>query len=263
MKTKIATAAEGRQQPANRHEPLSLVSLTRPPVDPLKREEIGEQIWIGIHLRFQQSLSDDDRAPWNRPPEHPEESSEHLRLLRTFDEFLLGQFAEFGWRLLMSVGVLHRVSEWEKHAPDLLSRLGKQLELRSMVLRGEKCAPFGEDIDKFADPAIEELAILLHRQRAEVGRKREVVSCENIAVWVRAEIAAHAREFPWLRANLEQLCGFIQNMPKRKQTEARTLERGRMRADSFFYLWYASCSNRSVKDVRNQISRRRSARRQS
>jgi len=136
MKTKIATAAEGRQQPTNTHEPLSLVSLTRPPLDPLKREEIGEQIWIGIHLRFQQSLSDDDRALWSRPPERPEESREHLRLLRAFDEFLLGQFAEFGWRLLMSVGVLHRVSEWEKHAPDLLSRLGKQLELRSMVLRG-------------------------------------------------------------------------------------------------------------------------------
>jgi hypothetical protein len=263
MKTKIAMAAEGRQRPANSHEPLSLVSLTRPPLDPLKREEIGDQIWTGIHLRFQQSLSDRDRALWSRPPERPEESSEHLRLLRAFDEFLLGQFAELGWRLLMSFGVLHRVSEWEKHTPDLLSRLGKQLKLRSMVLRGEKCAPFGEDIDKFADPAIKELAILLHRQRAELDRKRAAVSCENIAIWVRAEIAAHGKEFPWLRANLEQLCGFIQNMPKRRQAAARTLERGRMRANSFFYLWYASCSNRSVKDVRNQISRRRSARRSS
>jgi hypothetical protein len=263
MKTKVAKDAEGRQCRANRHEPLSLVSLTRPPIDALEREEIGKQIWIGILLRYGQCLSDGDRALWNNPPEHPEESPNHVRLLRAFDEFLLAQFAEWGWRLLMSVDVLHRVSEWEKHAPDLLSRLGKQLELRSMVLRGAKCAPFGEDIDKFADPAIEELAILLHRQREEFGRRREAVSCENIATWVRAEIAAHGREFPWLRTNLEQLCGFIQNMPKRMQTAARTLERGRIRANSFFYLWYASCSNRSVKDVRNQISRSRSARRSS
>jgi hypothetical protein len=256
MKTKIAKSA-------NNDLPLSLVSLTRPPLNPLERDEIGEQIWIGIHLRFQLNLSDRDRALWVRPPPRPEESPEHLRLLRAFDEFLLCQFAEWGWRLLMSVGVLHRISEWEKHAPDLLRRFGKELELRSMVMRGEKCAPFAEDIDKFADPAIEELARLLRRQRAEFGGKREAVSCENIAVWMRSEIAAHVTEFPRLRANLEQLCGFVHNLPKRNRTAARTLERGDMRAKNFFYSWYASCSNRSAKDVRNQISRRRSAHRSS
>jgi hypothetical protein len=263
MKKRVTPTGAVGNRVALVNEQPSLVSMTRPPADPLERDKIGEQVWNGIRLRFETSLSDRDRALWAKPPARPEESPEHLRLMRAFDDFLLRQFTEWGWRLLMSAGVLHRISEWEKHDPVLLGRLGKELELRSKVLRGEKCAPFGEDIDKFADPTIEELANLLGRQRLEFGTNKKAVSCEKIAVWIRSEVAANLTEFPWLNANLEQLFGFIHTLPKHNQTAARSLERGNMRANGFFYLWYAACSNRSVKDVRNQISRSRGARRSS
>jgi hypothetical protein len=235
--------------------------MTRPPSDPLERDKIGKQVWTAICIRFVMSLSDRDRSLWGNPPIRPEESPEHLRLLHAFDDFLLCQFAEWGWRLLMSAEVLHRISEWEKHEPVLLERLGKELGLRSKVLRGEKCAPLGEDIDKFADPTIKELKILLRQRRLDFVSKRKAVSCEKLAAWIRSEIVAHPTKFPWLRANLEQLCGFIYNLPKNNQRAAQKFERGDMRENSFFYLWYASCSNRSVKDVRNQISRSRAAHR--
>jgi hypothetical protein len=160
----------------------------------------------------------------------------------------------------MSAEVLHRISEWETHDPVLLERLGKELGLRSKVLRGEKCAPLGRNIHKFADPTIKELKILL-RQQLDFGSKRKAVSCEKIALRIRSEVAAHPAKFSWLSGNLEQLCGFIHNLPKNHQRAAQQFERGDLRANSFFYLWYASCSNRSVKDVRNQISRSRAAHR--
>jgi hypothetical protein len=164
MKRRVTPTGAAGNRGALVNEQPPLVSMTRPPSDPLERDKIGEQVWIAICLRFVTSLSDRDRTLWAEPPARPEESPEHLRLLRSFDDFLLRQFAEWGWRLLMSANVLHRISEWEKHDPALLGRLGKELELRSKVLRGEKCAPFGEDIDKFADPTIEEVANLLRRQ---------------------------------------------------------------------------------------------------
>jgi len=260
VRKNITSTGTAFNQGARLDNQFPLVSMTRPPSDPLERDKIGKQVWTGIGLLFVMSLSDRDRSLWANPPTRPEESPEHLRLLHAFDDFLLCQFAEWGWRLLMSAEVLHRISEWEKHDPVLLERLGKELGLRSRVLRGEKCAPLGKNIHKFADPTIKELKILL-QQQLDFGTKRKAVSCEKIALRIRSEVAAHPAKFPWLSGNLEQLCGFIQNLPKNHQRAAQKFERGDLRANSFFYLWYASCSNRSVKDVRNQISRSRAAHR--
>ena len=123
-------------------ETPSLATMTKPPLDATTRDMIGRRVWEALIMRFEDGLSASDRALWQTPPERPEKSPPHLRVMHAFDAFLLGQFAEWGWRLLMSVEVLHRISEWEKHSPALLARLGKELALNAEVLRGEKPAPF-------------------------------------------------------------------------------------------------------------------------
>lgn len=249
----LVPKASGERQP--------LVLMTRPPDDPMLREEIGGQVWAAILMRFEKGLSEQDRTLWHNPPERVKESPGHLRVMHAFDDFLLGQFAEWGWRLLMSVGVLQRISEWEKHNTALLDRLGKQLALRSNVLHGENCAPFPEDIDVFADGAIEELGRLLRLQVENFRDSRRGVSCKTMAAWMQAEIEAKPKEFPLLQANLAQLHGFVHNLPRRDAMAARTLRRGDMRPRGFFLLWFARCSNRSMKDVQNEISGRRAQRR--
>jgi hypothetical protein len=260
MKQQMAAKDSTRRSSA---ELPPLASMAKPPFDAREREAIGEQMWEAMLLRFEAGLSEKDRQLWHNPRERVEEAPEHLRLMHTFDAFLLGQFAEWGWRLLMSVHVIHRISEWEKHDPALLERLGRELALKSRVLRGEKAAPFAEDIDVFADGAIEELGRLLRLQRENFCKIRRGVSCVTIAEWMQSEIRTRPTEFPLLKANLPQLHGFVHNLPKADGAASRSLKRGDMRARGFFLLWYAQCSNRSVKDVQNELSRRRAQRRRS
>jgi hypothetical protein len=248
-------------EPAPQKFAEQLVSMTRPPDDPAVREEIGQQVWSGLWLKFEARLSEQDLRLWRNPPErkHVKDSPEHLRLLHAFDDFLLCEFAEWGWRLLMSVGVLGRLSEWEKHSPALWVRFGKELELKSRVLRGEKQARLGEGIETFADGAIPELKLLLVRQKEEFGKRRRF-DYNDIAKWMRQEISEHSKEFPNLAANLEQLVGFVANMPRWNKVMAQRFKQGEVRAQGFFYQWFAACSNRSPKDVKNQLSRLRTQR---
>lgn len=251
----------GGEQITSTAEQLPLVLLTKPPVHIVQREIIGNEIWAGILARFEATLCEKDRTLWHNPPERVEKSPQHLRLMHAFDDFVLHQFAEWGWRLLMSVQVVHRISEWEKHHPELLERLGKEMALKARVLRGEKAAPFAEGIEQFADGAIAELTRLLHRQKEEFRSLRRRVRCEAIADWMQSEINARPAIFPLLKANLAQLHGFVHTLQKHDPTAARALQRGDMRARGFFILWYARCSNRSPRDVQNELSRRRRARR--
>lgn len=248
--------------PITSAEAPSLAAMTKPPTDAAERDNIGRQMWGALSFIFESSLSEQDKALWKSPPSDPSQSPEHLRLLHTFDNFILSQFSVWGWRLLMSVEVLQRVSEWEKHDPTLLARLGKEMELRSRVLRGEKSAPLGDGVEAFADGAIEELTRLLRRQREQLHARRGA-SCEAIADWMRSEIGTRPDEFPLLRGNLEQLHGFVHTLPRSNATAARAFRRGDLGARGFFILWFALTHNRSVKDVQNMISARRAARRRS
>lgn len=242
-------------------ETPSLAAMTRPPADAAERERIGREIWTAFRFMFESGLSQRDTLLWHNPPSDVSQSPEHVRLLHAFDDFVLSQFAVWGWRLLMSAEVLQRVSEWEKHDPALLERLGKEMAVRSRVLRGEKSAPLGDGVEAFADGAIEELTRLLRRQREQFRADRRGVACEEIADWMRAEIAARPSEFPLLRANLEQLHGFVHTLPRSNPAAAKAFRRGDLRPRGFFTLWFALAHNRSVKDVQNILSARRSARR--
>jgi len=247
----------------DRSEAPSLGAMTRPPEDAKERDSIGQQIWMGVVLRFEHSLSESDLSLWQKPPTKVADSPEHLRLLRSFDNFLLDLFADWGWRMLMSVAVLHRISEWEKHSPHLLERLGRQLALRSRVLRGEKSSPFEQDMVELADKLTEELDRLLRLCREENRNRRLSISCQEIAEWMDATIRKRPLEFEVLRGNRAQLYGFVHMLPLREKAAAEALRRGDLRAKAFFLLWYARTHNRSLKDVKNEFSKRRSERRQS
>ena len=213
-------------------------------------------MWEGLILQFERRLSERDLALWKNPPSNISTFPEHRRIVDLFDDYILGQFAEWGWRLLMSRGALQRLAEWEKHSPHLLRRLGAELELKSKTFRGEKQARLPEDIEKFADGAIEELSRLLRLQRDEFGQ-RATARCERIAEWMKAEVEARPEEFPFLYHQRAQLHAFVAGLPRSNSTMARRVERGDFRPQGFFYQWYAVFTNRSPKDVENLISERR------
>src|SRR5690349_17148274 len=87
-------------------EAPSLALMPRPPADATERDMIGSQMWAAILMRFEAGLSERDKALWHNPPEQESESPEHLRVMHAFDDFLLGMFAEWGWRPLMCFGAL-------------------------------------------------------------------------------------------------------------------------------------------------------------
>jgi hypothetical protein len=232
-----------------------LVLMTKPPADALKREEIGNHIWAGLVLRFEEGLSERDKWLWNNAPDTWTKSAEHVRLSHEFDAFLVHfGFSSFGPAMFWSLELQKRLLAWRDNEPTLFELMGKALKLHSMVWLGKKKAPWINDLDKFADGAIQELRKLLRRQRDEFGSRRGTPSCGRIAGWMKLEIEAHPEEFRFLRAELAQLCGWVENLPGQNQTLARTLCKRGLRGDTFFYLWYAAMSKRSVKHVRNRIA---------
>ena len=56
---------------------------------------------------------------------------------------------------------------------------------------------------------------------------------------MRAEVKQG--QFVKLNADLEQLHGFVHNLPKIDANAAEALRRGDLRHKAFFYLWFARC----------------------
>ncbi len=235
---------------------VSLATMELPPTDPAEREEIGAQLYEGLCLRYEQIAPQQDVHLLRTAPANSTDR-EFLMARKRFDEYLIGQFAEWGWRMLMSRAILQTLARWEALDPDLCESVGKALARKSRVYRGQKPAPFFEGIEKFADDAIAELQTLLRLQRNEFSRRSVPAKCDRVAEWLKVEIESRPADFPLLSANVAQLHGYVSTLPARSKKAARMLERGEIRADSLFYEWFAACTNRSVKDVRNRISSRR------
>lgn len=236
-----------------------LVLMVRPPTDPMEREVIGNQIWAGILMRFEDGLSEQDKALWHNPPTGPAISPAHLRVMHMFDGFLLNEIYQHGPKMFFCVGLLQRLFQWAQHNPELLGRLGEELEHHSLTFLGQERARLPHDLDKFADKAIPELDRLLRKQRDHFGC-RTTPTCEEIATWTKAEIRAFPGQYDCLSANLAQLVGWMETVGDYNPSAARRLRRGTLRASTFFYLWYSDVSKRSLKDVKNQISRLRASR---
>jgi hypothetical protein len=238
----------------------SLAMMQVPPEDPAECDRIGNELWLGLALRYERIAPARELELLRRGPGHQTEPSpDYLWAEKQFDEFLLGMFAEFGWRMLLSKELVRTVARWESLHPELLERLGSALALKSRIFRGEKSAPLLEGTESFADETIEELRRLLRLMRDDFRQRTgPPPRCERIAGWMKVEIEAHPKDFPNLHAHLGQLHAYVANyLPAKNKKAARLLESGAVRAESFFYQWYAVATNRSVRDIRNLISRRR------
>ena len=134
-------------------------------------------------------------GPLEIPPENPQESPEHRRILNDFDDYLLGLFHTYGWRLLMSEEVLQRLAEWERRSPHLLKRLGEELALRSRVVRGDAPHPFDRDLYDFKEKASEELKVLLNKARTVFGSRHRRPNCSQISEWMKTEVQSQPSSF--------------------------------------------------------------------
>ena len=236
----------------------SLAMLSAPPEDPAEYKRAGDELWIGLTLRYQEIASARDVEFLGKPPANPGQHREYQLALRRFHEYILDQTAVWGWRMDMSSEIVRIKAQWEALNPEFLERYGKQQGIRSKFVRGERPFPFSEGIEQFADGAIVELKVLLHMQRGEFAKRRTRPRCYQIAEWIRLEIETRPADFPHLYPYIGQLLGYIQvYLPTRNPKAARTLETGAVRADTFFYQWFAAATSRNVRDVRNQISLRR------
>jgi len=237
-------------------KPAALAVMEMPPDDAALCEQIGNEMWIGLALRYEQIALPSEVNLLKKGPAG-QNGKDYQLALRHFDEYVISQFAEWNcWPLLMSREVVRMVARWQVTDPELLERFGAALDLRSKIFRGEKPAPLLKDLDKFVDSSIVELQSLFRIMRDELlARKGPASRCDRIAAWMQSEIEGRPADFPNLFSHVLQLHGFVANyLPARNPKAAKLLETGGMRADSFFYLWYAASSNRSVKDVRNQVS---------
>jgi hypothetical protein len=192
------------------------------------------------------------------PPQDSIQHREYQLALRRFHEYILDQAAIWGWRMDMSSEVV-RIKAWaEANEPKFLGKYGKQQELKAEYFCGGKPFPFPEHIEEFADGCILELRGLLRVQRGEFARRRLMPRCERIAEWIKLEIETRPADFRHLYPYSGQLISYIRNhLPTRNPKSARELETGTVRADTFFYQWYAAATGRNFRDVQNQISLRR------
>jgi hypothetical protein len=225
--------------------------LAEPPSDASLRAEIGEQVWSGVVLRFERTLSPEDRAKWKA--QQPEDAY----LIDRFDAFLRDMILEYGAKLFWSYGGLARLAIWETNSATL-KEVWKKFEDRARIFEGRKCAPLPPDIAYFADVCIGELTRLLVLVKTDLFARPIPVTCERIAGKMLVEINARPTEFPVLWPSASLLAGFIENLPKlhfsRGDKAAAKLKTGRMQSRELFYLFYALNLNRSVKAIRNAVS---------
>ena len=225
------------------------------PADPAMRARIGAEMFAGLMQRFADGLSSRDLDLWKSPPKDLQGSPEHRRVLNDFDDYLLGLFHTYGWRLFMSEGVLQRLAEWEKHGPHLLKRLGEELALRSRVVKGKARHPLDDrDLYEFKEKASEELKVLFRMARTFFGSSNRRPKCLTIADWMKLEIETQPSSFRSLHASRLSLYSFINTLEQRDHACATRLAAGTLSAKEFFYRWFAAATNRSYEGVRQAIS---------
>lgn len=240
----------------------SLTTMRTVPQDATDRQAIGDDLWSGIFLRFEHGLSSSDKELWRSTPATWRDSPKHRPLVNAFDDFLLGQVQQWGWRTLMCRGMLVRLADWEEHSPERLLRLGEALQLRSQVFRGEERAPIdGKDLYQFKEKVFPELRILFRKAATFFGPRRERPSSLEIANWMKREVEDARRSFSFLWANLAQLHGFLAGLDQEDPDIAGRLRTGTMRPKEFIYRWLAATHRREVEVVRQMISRRETHRR--
>ena len=234
-------------------------TMISPPESAAEREFYGEMLWANICDRFAQELSPLDRSLWLNPPKDPSKSTEHLRLLHSFDVFLLDQFVCFGPALLMSYDVLRRVFAWRVLDPQLHSRLGAALKLNARIARGEPDArfPITKELGAFKPQAKKELRTLFKKVRDEFAR-RNPRDCTPKAIvdWIESAIKSQPRKvFVYLGGSLPQLKEFL--LAEDQEGTVLGIVTGRTRPAAFVDTWLARATGYSVERARQEASKSR------
>jgi hypothetical protein len=230
-------------------------TMTAPPRSAAEREFYGQLLWRNVRGRFEQTLSASDLRLWRSPPADVGSSPAHLRLLKSFDDFLLAQFSHWGPALFMSHGVLQRVFEWRRRDPHPMKLLTAELELNSRVFCGEASArfPITEDLGAFKRAAVKELKIVFSKSRTEFSSRNRTPAL--IADSVGHMVKQQPRVFPTLYRSLPQLKSFLLVA---EEHLVLGIVAGRTRAASFVDTWVASATGYSVQRARQAMSRPRS-----
>jgi hypothetical protein len=184
-------------------------TMTTPPRSAAEREFYGQLLWRNVRGRFEETLSASDLHLWRSAPADVGSSPAHLRLLKSFDDFLLAQFHSWGPALFMSHGVLQRIFAWRRQDPNWMQLLAAELELNSRVVCREADArfPIGKELGAFKQEAVRELRILFPKIRTEFFSKSR--TAKKIADWVERVVKEQPPVFPSLNRSLPQLKRFL------------------------------------------------------
>jgi len=227
-------------------------TMAAPPRSAAEREFYGLLLWKNVRGRFEQTLSASDLRLWGSPPADVRSSPTHLRLLKSFDDFLLAQFRRWGPALFMSHGVLQRVFEWRRHDPHRMRLLAAELELNSRAVCGEASTrfPISPDLGAFKREAVKELRLLFSQIRTEFSSKNRTPKL--IADSIERMVKQQPRVFPSLWRGLPQLKSFLLIA---QEDLVLGIVTGRTRAPSFVDTWVASATGYSVQRARQEMSR--------
>lgn len=244
LKKQLIARAPGEQL-------LLAQTMATPPRSAAEREFYGELLWANVRGRFAQTLSASDLRLWENHPADVGGSPAHVRLLKSFDDFLLAQFRYFGPALFMSYGVLRRIFEWRRDTPHRMRLLAAELELNSRAVcdEGNVHFPISQELGASKPETVKELRILFSRIRTEFSSKNRTTA--SIAGCAECVVKQQPRVFPSLRRALPQLKSFL--LVAQEDLVLGIVTR-RTHAASFFDAWVASATGYSVEHARQAMS---------
>src|SRR5262250_3636607 len=100
----------------------NLETMALPPKDAAEREQIGKELYTGLCLNYERIAPERDVYLIKTAAANCTDP-EFLAASKRFDEYILEQFAEWGWRMLMSRDIIAILARWEALAPELFRRL--------------------------------------------------------------------------------------------------------------------------------------------
>lgn len=247
LKKKLNSLTPGEQL-------LQVQTMAALPRSAAEREYYGQLLWANVCGRFKETLSAGDLRLWENHPVDVGGSPAHVRLLKSFDDFLLAQFRHWGPALFMSQGVLQRVFAWRKTDPHRMKRLAAELELNSRAGCGEAGVrfPISQDLGAFKREAVRELRLLFSKIRTEFASKNRMPKLIEIADRVERVVKQQPLVLPILRRTLPQLKSFLLVA---QEDLVLGIVTGRTHAPSFVDAWVASATGYSVQRARQAMSR--------
>jgi hypothetical protein len=238
-----------------RAEQLVEAQTMDPPQSAADREYYGLLLWANVCGRFKKTLSASDLRLWRSHSADVRSSLAHVRLMKSFDDFLLAQFRYYGPALFFSHGVLQRLFEWRGDDSHWMKLLGAMLELNSRVARGEAGArfPITQDHSVFKREAVKELRVLFSKIRTEFSSKNRTPAL--IADCVARMVKQQPHVFPCVNRSLPQLQSFLLVA---QEDLVLGIVSSRTHAPSFVDTWVAYATGYSEQRARQAMSRSRS-----